>query len=538
MSKSWWSVLTALVLTVASIALVAWRGHVLGPEIDGTPGISTWELILTMEGTLSGSEASVTMTLPPDFRRQHIIGESFESQEMTHRIRRSRAGGPRRAVWRRRPSMERPREVQMTYRCRCVLGTHRPTVAMTHRTHAMDAAPPEGYLVRSSARIESDAPEIDQLANELAPEEIGSRQEVRALFDHVAGLPLENGSGPTTALGCLRQGGGEAAGKSRLLVALCRNRRIPARLVSGLILQTEGEQKLHYWAEAWVEDRWLPMCPTHGIFGNRRFPENYLVLQTGDEDLIRSRGLRLRFQYSVRDLHASLGPEPGTPPSWAKTFWRRMTPGNMRPEDQEWVRFLLLLPVGALVVSFFRTVVGIMTFGTFGPALLGLVSRDLRILPWALAAFVAIMLAGWVVRRILDRYHLLMVPRVAALLTVIVILILLGVMVFGPSAVVTGNFIALLPLIILTHMIERFWTVETEDGTMASFKTLVGTVVVAVTVSLVVNFEVLVNETAYLLKFQPPLPAGVVRTTLFRYPEILGLILAAQLLLGATPVTA
>ena len=36
-----------------------------------------------------------------------------------------------------------------------------------------------------------------------------------------------------------------------------------------------------------------------------------------------------------------------------------------------WVRlFLLLLPIGALIVSVFRTVIGITTFGTFGPALL------------------------------------------------------------------------------------------------------------------------------------------------------------------------
>ena len=49
-------------------------------------------------------------------------------------------------------------------------------------------------------------------------------------------------------------------------------------------------------------------------------------------------------------------------------MWRKMTLGNLRPEEQFWMKFLLLLPVGALVVSIFRTVIGIPTFGTFGPA--------------------------------------------------------------------------------------------------------------------------------------------------------------------------
>jgi transglutaminase-like putative cysteine protease len=470
--------------------------------------------------------------LPPDFRRQHITGESFVSKEMTYKIRRGKAGGPRRAQWQRRPSMERLHRVQLTYQFRCVLGTRRPTPAMMHQTHTLDAAPPEGYLNRPSARIESDAPEIEQLAEGLVSEETGLRQEVRALFEHVTGLALEDSSGPTTALGCLRQGSGDSGGKSRLLIALCRNRQIPARLLSGLILADEGEQQLHFWMEAWVEGRWLPMCPTYGLFDTRQFPEKYLVLQLGDEDLFRSRGLRLRAQFFVRDLLNAPGPEAGAVPLRARSIWRRMTLGNLRLEDQEWVKFALLLPVGALLVCFYRTFIGITTFGTFGPALLGLVSRDLPTLPWALAAFVAIMLVGWVVRRILDRFHLLMVPRIAALLTILVILLIWSIILFAPSAVVTGNYIALLPLIILTHMVERFWTVETEDSTLASFRTLIGTVVVAVSISLVVNFEVLVNSAAHLFKLSSPLPTDVVRTTLFRYPEILGLVLAAQLLLG------
>ena len=83
--------------------------------------------------------------------------------------------------------------------------------------------------------------------------------------------------------------GGNDSGKSRLLVALCRNRGIPARLIGGLVLVDDGKQKMLRWAEAWVDNRWLPMCPTHGHFGDRSFPENYLVLRVGDGPAVAAR---------------------------------------------------------------------------------------------------------------------------------------------------------------------------------------------------------------------------------------------------------
>src|SRR5262249_59830910 len=140
---------------------------------------------------------------------------------------------------------------------------------------------------------------------------------------------------------------------------------------------------------------------------------------------------------------------------------------------------LLLLPVAAVVVSVFRTMIGLMTFGTFGPALLGLVCRDLRDLPWVLLVFIGIMLVGWGLRRLLDTYHLLLVPRIAILLTLIIVLLLGAIIVASPYGVGADNYIALLPLVILTHMIERFWTLDVEDGTAASLRTLISTVVVA-----------------------------------------------------------
>jgi hypothetical protein len=62
-------------------------------------------------------------------------------------------------------------------------------------------------------------------------------------------------------------------------------------------------------------------------------------------------------------------------------------------------------------------------------------------------------------------------------------------------------------------MIERFWTLETEDGTTSSFKTLVQTMWIVASISLVLSIHPLLGH-------------------LYYYPETLGLIVAVQLLIG------
>ena len=113
----------------------------------------------------------------------------------------------------------------------------------------------------------------------------------------------------------------------------------------------------------------------------------------------------------------------------------------------------------------------------------------------------------------LDRFHLLLVPRTAALLTLIVSFLLILIVLAGHYGISGALYISLFPLVILTHMVERFWTVEVEDGAAASFKTLLGTLLVAVAVSLALS------------------PAAVSQW-MFRYPETLGIVLAAELLIG------
>jgi transglutaminase-like putative cysteine protease len=521
MSRTGLTVAAAGVLTALSLGLLLLRRHFLGPDINGPRGASTWRISLDVSGKLPADRTAL-ITLPPlDFREQHIYAERFASGELTHRIVHSRSTGRREIVWQRRTTTSE-QSFHLSYSFECALGLWPPTPGMERMTEALDSPPAKSGLHRRApmgprtflqpaVRIQSEHKEVQRLAQSLAAPHQAPADQVRALFEYVHDLQARPASQTQSALECLRAKGGSSAGRARLLVALCRNRGVPARLVTGLVLDGDGQRMPHYWAEAWVNNYWLPMDPVSGRFGKRRFPRHYLVLNVGDEDVVRGRDTSFQFAFTVEQLDVSS--DEDAPVQGGSGFWKRLSLYRLRPAEQQLVRFLLLLPLAALIVSLFRTFIGLPTFGTFAPALMGMAFLDLSIMPWGMAIFLVLVLSGWGLRRLLDRLHLLQVPRVAALLTLLVLMLVVGIVVAAQVGLPATSYFGLLPLVILTHLIERFWMVETEDGAAASFKTLAGTFVVAITVSVALS---------------PP----AVGTWMFRYPETTGVILAALLLLG------
>src|SRR5262249_9772252 len=318
--------------------------------------------------------------------------------------------------------------------------------------------------------------------------------------------------GPSScAAECLRDGSGDSRAKSRLLTALLRNRGIPARMVTGLSLAKGPEQQAHYWVEAWLQDRWLAMCPFHQHFGG--VPTSYLGFGFRDLEMVRSPGGRAHdVGYAFLVEHVSAEQLGGGERSWLQRGFLALSLYLLPPPEQRLVEFLLLLPAAALIICVFRNLIGLHSFGTFAPALVGLAFRDLRSWP-GIVIFASILLVGWMMRRLLDYYHLLQVPRIALMLSLIVIVLILAVVGANYHDMPATQYISLFPLIILTGMVERFWTLETEDSTLASFKTLLATFLIAATIALVLSVSAIVRH-------------------LFAYPETLGIIMALQLLIG------
>jgi transglutaminase-like putative cysteine protease len=516
MSRTGWSMVVAGALVAVSVGVAAGRRYVLGPDADGSGPGGVWRITLVAGGQLGPQDNAVTVSLVPDFRNQHVTEERFASRDLVL-PRAGRDKDPRtrlEATFRRtKPAGSQP--FRLEYSVHVQSGVRQATPAMLAMTSELDSAPTGPGTLQASPRIESTSPEIRDKGEGLVRDanldgKADDTAIVFGMYTFVSKIPTEPArTAPVTARECLRERRGDSGGKARLLVALCRSRGIPARLVSGVVRTAGQEQSLHHWAEAWINQQWLPMCPTRQHF-DRLHMRGYLVLHIGDDDFV-----RCRTPVEVGFIVHPPRRDPGTSEeeSTARAFWQKLSLEGLGRGERNLVRFLLLLPLAALIVSFVRTVVGVPTFGTFSPALLGLAFLNLQTLHWGLAIFVLIVLVGWGMRHLLEGFHLLQVPRTSALLTLIVTLLIVVVVVASRFHVAATHYISLFPLVILTHLVERFWTVEAEDGTASSFKTLVGTMAVAAAVSLA-------------------LAPDVVSNWMFRYPETLGAVLAAQFVLG------
>jgi hypothetical protein len=181
-------------------------------------------------------------------------------------------------------------------------------------------------------------------------------------------------------------------------------------------------------------------------------------------------------------------------------------------ETQAVYRVLLLIPVGALILVLLRNLVGIKTFGTFMPVLIALAFRETQLL-WGIVLFSLVVGLGLAVRFYLDRLRLLLVARLAVVLTVVVLL-MAGLSVLSQQlGMPRGLSLALFPMVIMTMTIERMSIVWDERGSTEALLQGAGSLVAA--------------AVAYVAMFRPRLEHLV-----FVFPELLLLVLAALLLLG------
>jgi len=189
-----------------------------------------------------------------------------------------------------------------------------------------------------------------------------------------------------------------------------------------------------------------------------------------------------------------------------------LVPQDLPPAERQLVEFLLLLPLAALICCVIRTVIGLHTFGTFAPALLGLSFREVQSLA-GVFILIVVLSVGWMTRRGLAQLNLLQVSRSAVLLSVAVMLLLAYVLLSNHRGNPVSGAIPFLPLVIVTALVERFWTMEEEDGTSAALRTMAATLLTSLTVFLFVRWEFIVRS-------------------MIDNPELLGLVVAAQITLG------
>lgn len=338
------------------------------------------------------------------------------------------------------------------------------------KVHAQRIGPTGMRHREPTPEIQSNHPEISALADDLADRSWDLVRQVDAFYGFVLSMPGAPFKGLTDALTALRLGEASCNGKSRLLVALCRNRGIPARLVGGLILESGVKQTSHQWCEVLLGGMWVPFDPLNGHRAS--LPAAYLELYQGDAFLFGhtpERPLEYAFRISPRLAVSS-------DRLAAHRLWMAFDQAGI---PVGLLGFLLMLPLGAALVAVLRTVVGLRTFGLFLPALIAVSLRETGL--WVgLLAFVLVLSSVALLHPLLERWRLMYTPRLAIML-IAVVGMFLGI---SASGIVLGKpdlaFVTLFPVVVVAITAERLAREIEENGWAKGWAMTASTLLVVV----------------------------------------------------------
>jgi 7 transmembrane helices usually fused to an inactive transglutaminase/Inactive transglutaminase fused to 7 transmembrane helices len=295
------------------------------------------------------------------------------------------------------------------------------------------------------------------------------------------------------------------------ILLLLRTAHLPARVVEGLQLAESVTNSTLTWIEVWTGEEWESLHPEKGEIYQK--PAPLLPLTTNGLPAVRViHGDLSEIRWTLnRQVISQWGMHFGRIMG-SDRFFDRWSLFRLPAEFQGTFRILILVPIGALMICVLRNMVGFPTFGIFMPVLMALAFRNTGLL-YGLGIFAGVVLIGYVVRRWINKLRLLLVPRLSLILTLVIVFFTIFALIGNKLGLRELMAVGLLPFVILTMTIERFFVIMEEAGARQGLWTAAGSAAVATITYEIIHFEPL-------------------QLTFFVYPELLLAVAAFQVLIG------
>ncbi len=483
-----------LALIVAAIGL-GWAGYkwqVLKFPLKPDAEVQVWTIQARAEFRAGGGPNTVQLQLPgrgvndiPDFL---VLEERLISRSYGEQITKSRSG--RQVNW----SVRRARGNQVLY--------YVATVVRDDHEWIDSSRPRLADLPQLS---EAEAAALDSIFDEVLAQSADI-----ATFSQTLLRKLLFNPGSDEARLLLAPHAGLQA-QAQFIASALAIRKIRARVVHGLLLgdSTAYAEPLPL-LQVHNEQHWITLDLRDGSEG---LPENYFLWSRSDRPLLNVESddrpsLSFSVQYNLAD---------------AMVMAKRRSEVRNRelieysllglPLDaQATYRVLLMVPIGAFIMLLLRNVIGIKTFGTFMPVLIALAFRETQLVG-GIALFTVVVGMGLLVRFYLERLRLLLVPRLTAVLILVVMLMALVSIVSNRMEIQVGLSVALFPMVIMAMTIERMSITWDERGPATAMKEGIGSLLTACLAYLVMTWKQL-------------------EFLIYVYPELLLVLLGATLLIG------
>lgn len=483
--------LLAFLIAAVGLAGAIYKWRVLKFPLVAGENVTVWSVQARVEFEADGRPNVVTLQLPnrgsngiPNFS---IIDETFLSSGYSQDLKKNRDG--RAVEW--------------------VTRDDRGTTVLYYRAE----------LTRDNHEyIDSSKPRIGTEPELTEPERVA----LETLFNQVR---AESADTATFARAFVRKFVGNPKDEARILLSTRRTaeerlafiasalaiRRIPARVIHGFVLaESTPSVTLKPYLQVHNERQWVTIDPETAAEG---IPEDFLIWSTSTQNILSVRSdpnpiLELSVLTDQADA-VQLAERNTAVRNEQLISWSLLS----LPLDKQAVyKMLLMVPIGAFVMLILRNIVGVKTFGTFMPVLVALAFEQTDLVSGVLL-FSTVVTLGLLVRFLMEKLKLLLVPRLTAVLILVVLLMAMVSVVSHKLKIPVGLSVALFPMVIMTMTIERLSIAWDERGGAYAMKQGIGSLVVACLCYMVMSWDPL-------------------RHLMFTFPELLLVLFALTLLLG------
>lgn len=494
------AVLAILTLIVIGLFFVVLR-TVWIKKGGGSDHDRVWQLTCNFQFHANGADTIAYVALPVETAGIKLLSQKFVYPGMRQVRLKERTGKVREAVF--QATHQGPIQLKAEFQVHT-----RQTEQLGKETtkENLSADDRELYL-QSGPQIQVESRLVTALYEKHFAEEIDKNRQIELIADYCENKILTiSDDGSPDAAGVLTRRKASSIGRARAMVALFRLAKVPARLITGFILAERPVARPHYWVEIYQDKQWRPFDPEDGY--RYELPFNYLPVRRGGPEILRLKeGANPISDYGITQTSSTVLTHRSE-----KNITEILNLSRLPVGAQSALVILLMLPLGALITTFFRNIVGIRTFGTFTPTLLALatVYADWRT---ATIIFLIVIVVGIAGRSLMPGFKLMKIPRLSIVFTLVAITMAVTISFLEYLHFTPAGHVVLLPLVVLTTIIDRVYSISDEDGVRIALQRLGWTIAVALVCFLLFQWQALGR-------------------LLLVYPELHFITLALLLLLG------
>lgn len=263
-------------------------------------------------------------------------------------------------------------------------------------------------------------------------------------------------------------------GRAKLMVALCRLNAIPARLVSGVVLESGAPGPPYFWVEVYDEkDNWQTYDPLKGY--ENKVPGTYVKFSYETTDLLSiSDGNIVTTSFT---LSQELDIESTKRFRKENNILNIFDLQRLESEVKNALILLLLLPFCVFLTASIRNLAGFYPYGTFTAPLLALAMVYAEVLVTLILAGIVIFLA--LLGRSLLPKSLPRTSRLTLIFTFVAMSMVLSVSIMSYYSLNPAGTIVLLPTIILVAIVDRFYSYMDRVSAEAAIARLVVTILIS-----------------------------------------------------------